>query len=460
MRSNIIKYFIIVTIISVIASQTVRSAQDSSASSLVSFQTSVPIQFNHVNLPLNDTQAKAIQWGLVKLIDGEELEGQVLYDQFQQTTLVIYTTNDQEVVYEYIPISNITSIELSQKEPAPAPEIEHPMNAEIHLLDGNMFAGVWDSEVSTGYIKIKPKGFQPLMIPVSIISRIILRGNSRIESTTVQDSNEQEKTINSSSIKPSRRDIDESTSTIVTNSPVSVLPFMNITVKNGDQHTGLYTYDPVKNLAVLISMTDDGKRKYDFISGNYIQNIHPISLQDNSQDVYSDRPIQEPIAVQVNDIFGKQINGTLIKLDQENQIHVLQDNEKQPFVIPMQNILIVTMIEQAETFQSVSASNTKEKKDETKPENELNTQDTVYQTIAIGPLPKTSPLIPPLKSKVRIKTNLDQLYIGELVVVEEEWLGIMVSQLGQLTLSPPQYSMINRKFLTLVETREQINSSL
>lgn len=460
MRYNIIKFLIIFMLITGLTSFTTFSATYPSTHSLVSLQPSSPVQISPLNHPFGSIHAKVLQWGSVTLVDGEVLEGQINYDQFRQTAFIIYTDKNNQLVYEYISKTLITSIELNQKKTEPAPEIESPIQAELLLLDGKTFAGIWEPGSPSGYIKIKPEGFQPLMIPSRIVSRITLRGNIKAGDINAQDSNKPKDTVVSSSIATKQETIQDSTVAVISNSPVSVLPFMNITLKDGNQRSGLYTFDPVKNVAVLISATDDGKRQYDFISGNFVQHLNPIPAEGFSQNVYSDQPIQQPITVHANDIFGNTIEGKFIQLDQNNQIHVLHNEDDQPLIIPMQNLLIVTLKEQAEPIHSVSVSNTEEESESLESVNELKALDTVYQTIAIGPLPKKKPVIPPLHSSVRVETNLNQLFIGELVTIEKEWIGVMVSQLGQMTLSPPQYSVINRTFLIQVETVEQNISNL
>ena len=49
-------------------------------------------------------------------------------------------------------------------------------------------------------------------------------------------------------------------------------------------------------------------------------------------------------------------------------------------------------------------------------------------------------------------TNLGQRFTGTITLADENWVEMMVSNLGGMDLSPPQLSVISRKNITSVET--------
>lgn len=381
------------------------------------------------NQPMQPQLARVI------LKDGSTLMGHYILDANNHAIVLMYEGSDGRLTVDSIKaplVEKTEPISSQSNEVRPLTgQLSPPIASVLTLSDGKTVKGMWQPVSNPGSISIVLEGSsQATVIPAETVLRIVLTG-SAAPSVPAQPSQAQ-------SAPPQANE----------SQVPAAQSLMTLVLHDNSTVEGYTATDPQTQMILVIQASETGTRIYDYIQPALVKQMQPSQTKP-AAEVDLKSPIKSPVTITVVLNNGQTAKGVWHAAYIQGAIVMTPEGAQQPVTVPVSAILRMMLMEGSGISQSGSSGTSKQTAVST---NSIdNVKKGQYTSIPISPLPSKMPDVPPVGTKVSLKTNLSQNYEGTIDAVNDLWLSLYVNKIASMELNPPQLTVISKKHIESID---------
>lgn len=321
---------------------------------------------------------------------------------------------------------------------SPIREIQPPLSTTLWLTNGTTLQGKWQVGAPTGQVGVLLNGAtQPVAIPLTTIARLSLTESPEAEKSGATTQQMPQTSAATQTLQK---------------------PFVGkVLLQDNTSLTGQVNYDANTHTVVITALSSEGQRTVNYLTGQLVKQIDPVAEEVQGQPPAT-TDLRPPLATVIWMTNGTTFKGTWQAGAPAGHLGLLPEGAAQPTVIPLSLVARFSLTESstASTVTAEQSGQAQEKKTSGGGEKTLSPiKDSLSTAIPIGPLAESPATIPPQGSEVVVTTNLGQRFTGIVEFNDGDWMGLKVSSLAAMPLSPPQLSVINRAHIISVKNVEQ-----